>query len=126
MMLYPEGPYRVSGKATTAFSSSVLIPARWAGFIGATAIVAVHLVVITTVVDLFALHTDKSELGNLWQTLAQVVTTDTVPVLGRAGNLQDEEVDRLIRLQYPELRGDQVLRRETNGQITLRTGHEAG
>ncbi|KAJ2997715.1 hypothetical protein NUW58_g569 [Xylaria curta] len=62
------------GQATTIFSSNVLIPTRWTGFLVATLISATQLCVLATVTVVFLWRSDKSELGSLWQAIAQIVT----------------------------------------------------
>lgn len=110
----------LSGEASTIFSSTVLIPIRWNGFIGATIIIAVHLCVIATAAASFLLYTDKSDLGNIWQALSQIVTHDTLLILKRLGRLRDNEVEKIGQAQFPELAGDVILIREEDGEITLR------
>lgn len=125
-MIYYDYHQEVSSStlAAAAFSSRVDIPSRWAGFTGVVAIMTVHLFLMAAAAILFCRFTAVSELGNLWQAVSQIITTDTLPVLDHARDMQDKEVGKLVETQYPELMGDSFIRRCYDGRNRLRTRYK--
>lgn len=106
------------GLAYAVFSSAALIPVRWYGLFGSAMIIGTHLFATLAAAAVFLLCSDKSELGNMWQALSQVVTDDTLPVLKRASGLRDKDVLKVVRLQFPDLVGDGRLARRKDGDIS--------
>ena len=120
------------GRASAVFSTPALLPIRRLGLFGSAAIVGAHLCALLAVATLFLLCTDKSDLGQLWQALAHVVTDETLPVLRRAaadGGLRDRDVRELVRSEHPNLvagsgsGNDAKLARDEDGTVTLRVGY---
>lgn len=105
--------FDTAGPAAYARVESVLIPVRRAGLYGILAVVALHLAVVAAVVALFLARTRASLLGNYWQAVAQVVSSDTEPLLRRADGLRDSEVEALIAR---ELMAKGVVRERHNGR----------
>ena len=62
------------------------------------ALLVVHAVLVITAMVLFLSETDHSLLGNAWQAVAQVSSSDTMDTMRHASNMTDPEVRRLLRV----------------------------
>jgi hypothetical protein len=120
-MIYYDrlGRAPVIGSATTGFSTGVLIPVRWIGFVGTVIIISTHVCVILITTLLFAGYAGKSELGNTWQALAHVATEETREIIEEARNLNDDRVSELLESKYADLAGVKVLQCGQDGSIFL-------
>ncbi|KAF5696262.1 hypothetical protein FGLOB1_13654 [Fusarium globosum] len=82
---------------TTISSVEMLIPVRWTGLAVVLSLVLVHLLLLCSTMVLFQLKTRASGLGNAWQAIAQVVSTETRAVVEEASAVRDKEVEAWAR-----------------------------
>lgn len=85
--------------ALASFAEPALIPGRWLGMILCATQVAVQICLVSAVAAYFLARTRVSAIGNSWQTVAQMVSGTTMPVLEQAGSMTDDGVKELIREQ---------------------------
>ncbi|OGE54767.1 hypothetical protein PENARI_c005G10456 [Penicillium arizonense] len=93
-MTYYEQLVRLSSPvaAETAFSLTATIPVRWTGFMLGLVLIGVHSVIMVVVIVLFVRSTEISFIGSYWQTVAQVVSKETRPILKQADRMDDGAV----------------------------------
>ncbi|KAJ5977006.1 hypothetical protein N7501_000348 [Penicillium viridicatum] len=107
--------------AVTAFSLTTTIPVRWTGFILGMAFILVHSVIMVVIAVLFVRSTAISLIGSYWQTVAQVVSKETVPILEEADRMDDGAVEEWVKrekaVESPEDRW--VLQGNADGRVTL-------
>ncbi|UPX13646.1 uncharacterized protein EKO05_0004146 [Ascochyta rabiei] len=101
--------------ATIATSRSFTIQVQWTGFAVIVALLVVHAFLVITAVVLFLSKTDHSLLGNAWQDVAQVSSSDTMNTMYHATNMTDLEVKRLLRMNRCE-----------DNEVVLKTGADSG
>lgn len=101
--------------ATVALSASYTMPVRWTGYATVMALLVVHAILVITAVVLFLSKTDHSLLGNAWQAVAQVSSSDTMDTMHHASNMTDLEVKRLLRMNSYE-----------DNDVVLKTGTDSG
>lgn len=82
---------------TTISSVEMLIPVRWTGLAVVLSLILVHLLLVCSTMVLFQLKTRASGLGNAWQAIAQVVSTETRAVVEEASAVRDKEVEAWAR-----------------------------
>ncbi|KAK7968867.1 hypothetical protein PG988_007940 [Apiospora saccharicola] len=111
-MAYYESRYRWSANnsITYVMSKSMSIPIGRAGFISVIVIAAAHLGILVVTSVLFVQRTKATLIGNPWQSIAQVVSDDTLPILARADG-PEETKDK----EMPNVTG--VIQRRQNGRI---------
>jgi hypothetical protein len=82
---------------TLLFAESFAIPSQWTGFkiVGLT--LAVHVLCLFVTCMLFLSRTRKSLLGNVWISVSQIITNDTLPILKEAQYMTDGEVTKAIK-----------------------------
>lgn len=107
--------------AVTAFSLTATIPVRWTGFILGMVLILVHSVIVVVVVVLFMRSTEISIIGSYWQTVAQVVSKDTVPILEEADRMDDKAVKEWAKQKkvVESLDDRWVVREGADGRVTL-------
>ncbi|CAG7960829.1 unnamed protein product [Penicillium salamii] len=79
---------------TAAFSQAATIPVQWTGFAMGMLLIGIHSVIVVVVVVWFVTSTRISIIGSYWQTVAQVVSKDTQPILDVADQLNDGAVKK--------------------------------
>ncbi|CCT74935.1 uncharacterized protein FFUJ_11009 [Fusarium fujikuroi IMI 58289] len=82
---------------TTISSVEMLISVRWTGLAVVLSLILVHLLLLCSTMVLFQLKTRASGLGNAWQAIAQVVSTETRAVMEEASAVRDKEVEAWAR-----------------------------
>lgn len=85
--------------AETAFSLTATIPVQWTGFALASALIGVHSLIIVALAVQFASSTDISFVGSYYQTVAQVISPDTRPILDEADRMDDAAVTAWAELE---------------------------
>lgn len=120
-MKYYNSVSRFSAKseATYMFSTAVLVPSRWLGFIAVVAMTAVHVLLTLCIVVWYLLGTDHTMLGNSWQAVAQVVSDKTLPLLKKATNTKDTEVEELIQRGQGTRQKYSIIKSKTTGRLEL-------
>ncbi|RAH65683.1 uncharacterized protein BO66DRAFT_395219 [Aspergillus aculeatinus CBS 121060] len=111
--------FQATAASTTAFSTVESLPAQWTGFILGTVLVATHLVIVTIIIIQFIKQTDHSIIGNYWQTVSQVVSEETRPILEQADRMDDQEVKRWVKRNLQHFKSHRILRDQRNGQVSL-------
>lgn len=104
--------------ATYVMTNDLSIPATYRGLSMVIAMVTAHFLVLGTTLFLFLRRTDATMIGNAWQSVAQVVSDDTLPILDQAGDLRDKEVKKVLLAESGagrEMSG--VIRRRENGKV---------
>ncbi|KAM0293151.1 hypothetical protein ACHAPM_011678 [Fusarium culmorum] len=121
-MAYYEQLVKLSSKAkaSTSFSSTDIIPVRWAGFAAATALIVTHFAVIATITVLFARFTESSMIGNYWQAVSQVFSRDTQQVVEKADRMSDKDVMHWAERESLSLECHGALQYQPDGRIVLR------
>lgn len=96
-MSYYHTSYRWTGNSSITYvvSKSMSIPVRRAGFIGVIAIVASHLGILVATSVLFIQRTNATSIGNPWQSIAQVISDETIPILTRLDGLEDHKDEEM-------------------------------
>ena len=107
--------FDIASNATYSASQRVEVPNQWVGFGAVMGLLVLHAVLIVTAVILFLSKTDHSLLGNAWQAVAQVSSSDTVDTMHHASNMTDLEVKRLLRMNSCE-----------DIEVVLKTGVDSG
>lgn len=103
--------FDITGNANFSTSERVDVPAQWIGFSVVMGLLVLHAVLIVMGVALFLDKTDHSLLGNAWQAVAQVSSSDTLETVHWASNMTDLEVKRFLRMNSYE-----------ENEVVLRTG----
>ncbi|KAL4783147.1 hypothetical protein BJX76DRAFT_368601 [Aspergillus varians] len=111
--------------ALTAFSSTALIPVRWAGFIAGVSLITTHFVILVLITALFVMYTENSFLGNYWQAIAQLLSKDTLPILDQVSTLSDKEVKHLGKYEISHLQHRSFLRRRRDGRVAIEVKNRA-
>ncbi|KAH7351441.1 hypothetical protein BKA66DRAFT_575536 [Pyrenochaeta sp. MPI-SDFR-AT-0127] len=83
--------------ATLSFSTTVLAPAKWVGFVTVVVIIVVHAILSVLSIAIFVSSTESSIIGNSWQAVAQVVSEDTMPMVEQSASFTEKETK--LRLQ---------------------------
>lgn len=125
-MIYYETllPLNETDRAENAFSHAAVIPTQWTGFGVGMGLLLSHWVVAAIVVGLFARYTRHSLLGNHWQAVAQVYSKDTMAVLGKADQMNDEEVKRWVKGKGHGRKLYSVTHDEGEGRVALTVKHD--
>ncbi|KAL6710523.1 hypothetical protein ACN47E_008571 [Coniothyrium glycines] len=84
--------YNIKVPAKYGLAREVLIPVRWNCFAAVMGILVLHLVLVCTALVLFITRTEMSLLGNAWQAVSQVLSTDTADAVHHGAMATDEEV----------------------------------
>jgi hypothetical protein len=87
-----------SEPATMVISTSAKIPVRWTGLVCVMALLAIHFVLVITSLVLFT-KTENSLLGNAWQPVAQVATSEARHYIPLAVHSRDKEVKKVLKNQ---------------------------
>jgi hypothetical protein len=78
-------------------SVEMFIPVQWTGLAIVLSLVIVHLLFLCSTIILFIIKTRASDLGNAWQAVAQVVSTETREVIEEATEMRDKQVEAWAR-----------------------------
>lgn len=108
--------------AVTAFSITTTIPEQWTGFVLGLVLIVIHSTIVMVVVGWFIRSTEISFIGSYWQTVAQVVSKETRPILEEADRMNDKAVKMWAKREevVESLGSSWVLRRRSSGRVTLR------
>lgn len=107
--------FDITGNASYSLSKRVEVPAQWIGFGAVMGLLVLHAVLLVLAVVLFTARTEHSLLGNAWQAIAQVNSSDTLETVHWASNMTDVEVKRLLRMNSFE-----------ENEVVLKTGVDGG
>jgi hypothetical protein len=94
MIFYDMLPYYTAEQSfKLANARQVYNPTRWTSLIIVLSALVVHLALMLTVVWLFARSTGISTLGNAWQAVTEIVSSETTPVLQAVSNNSMSDCD---------------------------------
>lgn len=82
----------IKAPANYGLSEEVLIPVRWNCFAAVMGILGLHILLVFTALVLFVTRTEMSLLGNAWQAVSQVLSTDTADAIHHGAMATDDEV----------------------------------
>lgn len=107
--------FDIAGNASYSLSQRVEVPAQWVGFGVVMGLLLLHAVLLVTAVVLFLVNSEHSLLGNAWQAVAQVSSSDMLETVHWASNMTDLEVKQLLRMSSSE-----------ENEVVLKTGADGG
>lgn len=84
--------YDVAAPAWYKVSAKLNIPHQWKALGVILSLLGLHFALVSTAVRMFLVRTEMSLLGNAWQAVSQVVSTDTAGVLHHGATTTDREV----------------------------------
>ncbi|RAL01596.1 uncharacterized protein BO80DRAFT_434175 [Aspergillus ibericus CBS 121593] len=107
--------------AVTMFSLTAAIPVQWTGFVLGTVLIVIHSITVVVVLVRFVRSAEISFIGSYWQTVAQVVSKETRPILEEADRMDDGAVKGWAKREevVESLGVRRVLRRRPGGRVTL-------
>ncbi|KAI1421740.1 hypothetical protein F5Y12DRAFT_800685 [Xylaria sp. FL1777] len=77
----------------------VLLPIRWRGLTAVLVLVGVNTVLMWIIAALYIRRTRFSLAGNYWHAVAQLVSTDTISLLEKSSEMQDDDVMEQLDLE---------------------------
>ncbi|KAI0459724.1 hypothetical protein F5B21DRAFT_455849 [Xylaria acuta] len=98
-----------------SFSAQYTVPTHWNGLAAVLSLVAVHFFCVWFIAGLYFKHTRYTRQGNIWQTVSQLISEQTQPMLGQSNELKDEDVTELLRDNNPCV----TLGRSSTGRVEL-------
>ncbi|KAH8711827.1 hypothetical protein GQ44DRAFT_731061 [Phaeosphaeriaceae sp. PMI808] len=117
--------YDLMHTATYAMTQVRYIPQQFKHILVIAALMVLHFVLLAIALFLFVTKTEMSLLGNAWQAVAQVNSSDTATALHHGTYATDEEVLEHVRKTGSETRV--IIRRSNqNGQsetVSIKSGH---
>jgi hypothetical protein len=84
--------YDLKASAKYRLSDILNIPCRWSALGAVLGLLGLHFALTFTALSMFLKRTEMSLLGNAWQAVSQVVSTDTAAVLHHGATTTDREV----------------------------------
>lgn len=109
-----------SENSTMVWATKVLAPRRWTGFAIGAGLLVCHVFVTVIIVLLFAMRTEHSFRGGLWQALAQAVSGDhVIEVLEHVSAVPDSKVQSLVKLAGLEKASMSTRLDVTTGKVRL-------
>lgn len=105
----------VSSEVEVAFSSQHIIPLHWNGLIVVISTVAVHVVGVWVITVLYLVKIRYTRQGNIWHTISQLMSEQTLPILEYSNELRDKDVANLLKGK------DQMVKigRSENGRVQV-------
>ncbi|KAK7960343.1 hypothetical protein PG988_011557 [Apiospora saccharicola] len=116
--------WEFGSSATYIIAGDVSIQIASRGLIAIMALVTSHLAVLGFTVSLFLRRTEVSLLGNAWQSVAQVLSDDTLSIPDQAGDLSDKEVEKSLGGSEKGKGTVGVTRKRPNGKIQFGKNEE--
>lgn len=83
--------------SSIVYARTVSIPDSWLGLIGVTVILLVNMICVAVISWMFLHRTRHSIYGDIWHTIAQVVSPDTRHLIDRATRSTDDDVKRTLK-----------------------------
>jgi hypothetical protein len=84
--------YDLKAQAKYKVSDILDIPCRWSALGAILGLLGLHFALVSTALSMFLKRAEMSLLGNAWQAVSQVVSTDTAAVLHHGATTTDREV----------------------------------
>ena len=92
-----SGDYTLHAPAKYGAAVQYIIPWRWTFFAAIVSLLGLHLVLVATALVLFVTRTEMSLLGNAWQAVSQVMSTDTANTIHHGAMATDQEVTKTVQ-----------------------------
>lgn len=110
--------FNFGNTSTIIWSTPVLIPTRWKGFIIVVSLLAVTYTCLITLLVIYLRGTQYSMLGSSWYAVAQLQSLDLRPFLRSASKMTDREFDTILKKE--ELTDvEAALAATTDGDVEL-------
>ncbi|KIW07211.1 uncharacterized protein PV09_02076 [Verruconis gallopava] len=113
------GQFDKIDQARQTFFATTNTPQDYTGFIAVAAVVIIHTVLITAVLYVFLAQTECSMLGNTWQAVGQLVSTNTVDFFDIATIRKDSQVQQYLRRVGTYRTRVGIGERQTDGHVGL-------
>jgi hypothetical protein len=84
--------YDLEAPVEYRYSDKLDIPRQWRALGAISALLVLHFLLLLIALRMFLTRTEMSLLGNAWQAVSQVVSTDTADVLHHGATTTDREV----------------------------------
>lgn len=85
------------GNATMVFSKTVSIPQKWNGITVVAAFVSLNMICVVMIAWLFLRRTSYSKYGDIWHTIAQIISPDLRHLLEKASKATDKQVTQSLK-----------------------------
>ncbi|KAK6067915.1 hypothetical protein SCUP234_11388 [Seiridium cupressi] len=97
MAYYDQMPqFQTASEVEQVYFETVLFPQAYTGFAIVTSMIALHVVVILIILQLFLRHTRLTLIGSTWQSIAQMVVPLTESLLRDVSLKTDAEVTKKL------------------------------
>lgn len=83
--------------SSIVYAKTVSIPDSWIGLTGVIVILLVNMTCVVVISWLFLHRTRHSIYGDIWHTIAQIVSPDTRHLIDRATRSADDDVKRILK-----------------------------
>ncbi|KAI1322491.1 hypothetical protein F5Y16DRAFT_40289 [Xylariaceae sp. FL0255] len=99
---YPTLTKRGTAEVTTLATASY--PQAWGGFIAVSVLLFAHLGTCFAILYLLITQTRATRLGNVWSSIAQIISSGTEEIISEAVFASDTEIKMMVRKQdsYPK------------------------
>lgn len=82
--------------STVVYSKTVNIPQHWNGIAGVAGLVLLNMICVALIAWLFLRRTSYSKYGNVWHTIAQIMSPDLRHMLDRASRSTDKQIKKSL------------------------------
>lgn len=89
--------FELSSPAQLRMVSKVSVPAKWTELIIVMVLLAMHSIMLIAAIVVFLLATEHTQLGNIWQTVAQISSRGTSDILNQVTGMSDKEVRNYLK-----------------------------
>ncbi len=107
--------FDISAPAMYDISEARNIPTQWKAFAAVVGLICIHLMLVFLAVLMF-LGTEISLLGNSWQVIAQVVSTDTADLVHHSATSTDDEAMKYAKTSGFDNEIIRIAKCETSGR----------
>lgn len=83
-------------ESTVVYSKTVNIPQHWNGIAAVAGILSLNMICVAIIVRLFLRRTRYSRYGDIWYTIAQVLSPDLRHLLERASQATDKQIKKSL------------------------------
>lgn len=104
--------------STMMYSRPVSIPHKWLGFGIVAGIVIGNMSIVASITWLYLKKTNFSIYGDVWHTIAQIISPDTSNLLEKATTSTDRQVEQSLKLATSE-NVDAGLHKLRSGQVVV-------
>lgn len=83
--------------STVVYSKTVNIPQHWSGLAAVAGIIFLNMICVAIITWLFLRRTRYSKYGDIWHTIAQVLSPDLRHLLERASRATDKQIKKSLQ-----------------------------